>query len=139
MNNIQQINSIIIPHATFACDAVIRFENRIKATPFDIAPITCKRYRRLPKGSIQDLMMSAQDYYDRYRKAEVRANRELLRANSAESGYLAARSRACAAESKCKTNLYGGLAVGAAIGAGIVGIFLLIRNKRKNKGQKKNQ
>lgn len=133
------INSIVIPNATFSCDAVIRFENRLKNTPFDIDPLTLRKYRRIPKASIQDLMMAAQEYYDRYRAAESRAQRELLRSAAAEAEYKVLRERACAAESNCKNNLYGGLAVGVAIGAGIVGTILYIRKKIKNKRQKKNQ
>ena len=137
--NIKQFNSFVIPNATFTCDAVIRFENRLKNTPFDIDPVTLQRYRRIPKGSIQDLMMSTQEYYDRYRVAESRAQRELLRSSAAEAQYQALHERACAAESNCKTNLYGGLAVGVAIGAGIVGTILFISKRIKNKRQKKNQ
>ena len=133
------INSIVIPNATFSCDAVIRFENRLKNTPFDIDPLTLRKYRRIPKASIQDLMMAAQEYYDRYRAAESRAQRELLRSEAAEAQYQTLCERARTAESNCKTNLYGGLAAGAAISAGIIGAILLVRKIRKNRREKKNQ
>ena len=139
-------NNNITPSIRFTCEAVINFENIAKKCPVRIDPITGRTQRVLPKGCVQGLKEGAQSYYDRAVEAEQCAQSYMTRvfeaeASARESRELAiqAEGRALQAQAQCKTNLYGGIAGGIAIGAGIVGIFLLIRNKRKNKGQKKNQ
>ena len=94
----------------FTCDAVIKFENDLKSSSRAIDLLTGKSIRIFPKGSIEGLKEGAQSYYE----------------------------RALLAESKCKTSLYGGLAGGAAITVGVIGLVLYFRKRNREQKQKEN-
>ena len=112
----------------YTCDVVVDFENRVQFEPkhlvFDYQTGERKNLRVLPQGGVRSLKEGAQGYYDRALLAESKCEANL--------------NRALLAESKCKSSLYGGLAGGVIIGAGIVGLIVHIR-KRREKRQKGNK
>jgi hypothetical protein len=113
----------------YTCDVVVDFENRVQFEPkhmvFDYQTGERKNLRILPQGGVRSLKEGAQGYYDRALIAEAKSDANL--------------NRALLAESKNKTYLYGGLAGGLVIGAGVVGLFFHIRKKRREKRQKGNK
>ena len=103
-------NTVASSSIRFTCDAVIKFENDLKSSSRAIDLLTGKSIRIFPKGSIEGLKEGAQSYYD----------------------------RALIAESKCKTSLYGGLAGGAAITVGVIGLVLYFRKRNREKKQEES-
>ena len=117
--------TVITSSIRYTCDAVIRFENEVKDAPRRIDPYSGRRTRILPKGAVQGLKEGAQSFYDRALLAEAKCDANL--------------NRALLAESQNKTSLYGGLAGGVVIGAGVVGLIIYIRKRRREKRQSGNQ
>ena len=111
----------------YTCDVVANFENRIKTESCRtiIDPLTGAKMQVLPKGGVRSLKDGAQSYYDRALLAEAKCDANL--------------NRALLAESKNKTSFYGGLAGGFAIAAGVVGLIVYIRKRRREKRQGGNQ
>ena len=97
----------VTPSIRFTCEAAIKMRNAIKSSPCCSDPIYGGKARRLPNGSVLELMKATQGLYD----------------------------RALRAESKCRTNLSVGLAGGAVIGASITALLVFIVNRRKKRQQ----